>query len=90
MGLSTAFFLLLGFLWVWFFAIFVRHFRRIERERRAAPEDGAGALRSGRGLPALALQFAGVVVEEKLLAERFGSEFERYRARVKAYLPFLR
>jgi protein-S-isoprenylcysteine O-methyltransferase Ste14 len=31
-----------------------------------------------------------VRAEERLLAERFGDEFERYKARTPAYLPFLR
>jgi protein-S-isoprenylcysteine O-methyltransferase Ste14 len=31
-----------------------------------------------------------VAAEERLLAERFGAEFARYRAAVPAYLPFLR
>jgi protein-S-isoprenylcysteine O-methyltransferase Ste14 len=43
---------------------------------------------------ALALMIAGTEIrihaEERLLAERFGQQFFDYRARVPAYLPFLR
>ncbi len=43
---------------------------------------------------ALALMIAGTEIrihaEELLLAERFGQQFADYRARVPAYLPFLR
>jgi protein-S-isoprenylcysteine O-methyltransferase Ste14 len=43
---------------------------------------------------ALALMIAGTEIriraEERLLAERFGQQFVAYRARVPAYLPFLR
>jgi protein-S-isoprenylcysteine O-methyltransferase Ste14 len=31
-----------------------------------------------------------VAAEERLLAERFGQDFERYKQRVPAYLPFIR
>ena len=31
-----------------------------------------------------------VRVEDRLLAERFGEEFRRYRQRTPAYIPFLR
>jgi protein-S-isoprenylcysteine O-methyltransferase Ste14 len=44
-------------------------------------------------LPALVLFILGteirVRIEEKLLAERFGQEFQDYRARVSSYIPFL-
>jgi len=43
---------------------------------------------------ALALMLAGTEIrihaEDRLLAERFGRKFAEYRARVPAYLPFLR
>jgi protein-S-isoprenylcysteine O-methyltransferase Ste14 len=43
---------------------------------------------------ALVLMIAGTEIrihaEERLLAERFGQQFADYRARVPAYLPFLR
>jgi protein-S-isoprenylcysteine O-methyltransferase Ste14 len=43
---------------------------------------------------ALALMIAGTEIrihaEERLLAEQFGQQFFEYRARVPAYLPFLR
>jgi protein-S-isoprenylcysteine O-methyltransferase Ste14 len=43
---------------------------------------------------ALALMIAGTEIrihaEERLLMERFGQQFVAYRARVPAYLPFLR
>ena len=43
---------------------------------------------------ALALMIAGTEIrihaEERLLMERFGQQFAAYRARVPAYLPFLR
>jgi protein-S-isoprenylcysteine O-methyltransferase Ste14 len=31
-----------------------------------------------------------IAAEEKLLSDRFGSEFKNYRSRVPAYIPFLR
>jgi protein-S-isoprenylcysteine O-methyltransferase Ste14 len=31
-----------------------------------------------------------VRIEDRLLASRFGAELESYRARVPAYIPFLR
>lgn len=43
---------------------------------------------------ASALMITGIEIrvwaEERLLAERFGAQFAEYRARVPAYLPFLR
>ena len=45
-------------------------------------------------LPGLALMIAGIEirvrVEDGLLASRFGGEFEAYKARVPAYIPFVR
>jgi protein-S-isoprenylcysteine O-methyltransferase Ste14 len=45
-------------------------------------------------LPALVLFFVGteirVRIEDKLLASRFGEEFEAYKKSVPAYAPFVR
>jgi protein-S-isoprenylcysteine O-methyltransferase Ste14 len=45
-------------------------------------------------LPGLVLMIAGteirVRVEDRLLASRFGEEFEAYKKRVPAYIPFVR
>jgi protein-S-isoprenylcysteine O-methyltransferase Ste14 len=46
------------------------------------------------GLVAVALCIAGTEIrvrtEDRLLASRFGKQFEEYRRQVRAYLPFLR
>jgi protein-S-isoprenylcysteine O-methyltransferase Ste14 len=39
------------------------------------------------GLATLPLLHAIVLLEERELSERFGEEYERYRARVPRYLP---
>jgi protein-S-isoprenylcysteine O-methyltransferase Ste14 len=46
-----------------------------------------------RGLIALALALIGwrtkSLVEEKFMAEQFGAEYENYKRRVKALIPFV-
>jgi protein-S-isoprenylcysteine O-methyltransferase Ste14 len=55
-----------------------------------------GILVAGWGptLPASVVYFAGTEIrvraEERLLEGRFGAQFDEYRSRVKAYLPFVR